>query len=233
MTKEKNAENKKPNFKTISEVLYYIQMNLKAPKNQYSKFGNYYYRSCEDILDGLKQVLPENAYVMLSDEILDVAGTVYVKATAFLCFGDSCISNTAYAREVKEKPKFDASQLTGSASSYARKYALNGLFLIDDVKDADATKDADMQEQKKERQKPPVKKANPLQEQAEKIASQLKASETEDVLQYVWNGFKDDLEKIKAASPDKAYPTLEDIYQKKLNSFMQEAPDEGYIVNDH
>lgn len=226
MTKEKKDEKKQaPEFKTISQVLHYVQMNLKAPKNQYSKFGNYHYRSCEDILDGLKQVLPENAYVTLSDDIADIGGTVYVKATASLCFGDNCISNTAYAREVKEKAKFDASQLTGSASSYARKYALNGLFLIDDVKDADATKDAET-EKPAPKQQPKLKpqnQADPLKAKTLQIAKQLSESTTPETLQYVWDGFtkNGDLDKIKDASPEKAYPYLQEIYASKMAELSQ------------
>lgn len=236
MTKDKKDEKKQATeFKTISQVLHYVQMNLKAPKNQYSKFGNYHYRSCEDILDGLKQVLPENAYVTLSDDIADIGGTVYVKATASLCFGENCISNTAYAREVKEKAKFDASQLTGSASSYARKYALNGLFLIDDVKDADATKDAETekpapkQQPKQDQPKPePQKQDDPLKAKTAQIAKQLSESTTPETLQYVWDGFtkNGDLGKIKDASPDKAYPYLQEIYANKMAELSQ-APMEG------
>ena len=122
----------------ITETLHKIQTSLVAPKNQFNSFGKYKYRSCEDILEGLKKVLKDHkAAVLLEDEIVDVGGRIYVKATATLRAGDESISASAYAREELEKKGMSESQITGSASSYARKYALNGLFAIDDTKDAD------------------------------------------------------------------------------------------------
>ena len=117
-----------------------IQSLLKAPKGQFNKFGNYKYRSCEDILEAAKPVLAEfSMSIVLSDEIVCVADRVYVKATATLCHDDGKIAaqTTAYAREALTKKGMDESQITGSSSSYARKYALNGLLAIDDTKDAD------------------------------------------------------------------------------------------------
>lgn len=140
MTEKKE---KKPEFKNIAEVLHFVQMNLHAPKNQLNKFGGYKYRSCEDILEGLKKVLPEGAYVTVQDDMVMIGNRYYVKAIASLCFGENCLTNTAFAREEESKKGMDASQITGSASSYARKYALNGLFLIDDTKDADAQEPED------------------------------------------------------------------------------------------
>ena len=125
----------------IYEKLSAIQQELIAPKNQFNKFGNYSYRSCEDILEGLKPCLKKvNAAVKISDEIIQIGDRYYIKATANLidCESGESISNTALAREEDSKKGMDASQLTGSTSSYARKYALNGLFCIDDVKDADS-----------------------------------------------------------------------------------------------
>ena len=115
-----------------------IQIELKDPKNQYNSFGEYRYRSCEDILEAVKPLLKEtNSVLLLSDEITEVGERIYVKATATLKDEKDSISVSAFAREVEEKKKLDGSQLTGVASSYARKYALNGLFCIDDTKDAD------------------------------------------------------------------------------------------------
>ena len=125
----------------IYEKLAAIQQELIAPKNQFNKFGNYSYRSCEDILEGLKPCLKKvNAAVKISDEIIQIGDRYYIKATANLidCESGESISNTALAREEDSKKGMDSSQLTGSTSSYARKYALNGLFCIDDVKDADS-----------------------------------------------------------------------------------------------
>lgn len=128
---------------SIIEKLQLIQQELIAPKNQYNSFGKYNYRSCEDILEGLKPCLKKvKAAVTVSDTIEMVGNRYYVKATATLFDSESneSVSNTAYAREDDSKKGMDASQITGSTSSYARKYALNGLFCIDDVKDADSSK---------------------------------------------------------------------------------------------
>lgn len=119
------------------EALIRIQKELKAPKGQFNQFGNYKYRSCEDILEAIKPLLG-GAVLLLSDEIVEVGTRVYVKATATLTEGDKSVSVTAWARESDSRKGMDAAQVTGSASSYARKYALNGLFLCDDVKDADS-----------------------------------------------------------------------------------------------
>ena len=113
-----------------------IQKVLRVPKNQLNKFGNYKYRSCEDILEGVKPHL-DGARIHLSDELVMIGSRYYIKATAMFIDGDVCISTTAYAREEESKKGMDSAQITGTASSYARKYALNGLLLIDDQKDAD------------------------------------------------------------------------------------------------
>lgn len=138
----------------IHEKLATIQQELIAPKNQYNNFGKYNYRSCEDILEGLKPCLKKvKACVTVSDELVQIGERYYIKATATLhdCEGEGCISNTAYARECEKKSGMDESQITGSSSSYARKYALNGLFCIDDVKDADSrdNRQNEAEEQKK------------------------------------------------------------------------------------
>ncbi len=147
--------------KTITEKLVEIQTRLKAPKGQENKFGGYKYRSCEDILEAVKPLLHEYGLALtISDDIVEVGGRIYVKATAALfcmapptetivgpegvltindLIGREIIRTTALAREADSRKGMDDSQITGSASSYARKYALNGLFAIDDTKDADAT----------------------------------------------------------------------------------------------
>lgn len=123
----------------ISKVAQ-IQAKLKAPKGQMNKFGGYKYRSCEDILEAVKPLLGD-LVLTISDDIVAVGDRVYVKATATLSDGEHTMSATAFAREAETKKGMDEAQITGSASSYARKYALNGLFCIDDTKDADATND--------------------------------------------------------------------------------------------
>lgn len=120
----------------LTERLAAIQSKLHAPKNQYNKFGGYNYRSCEDILEAVKPLL--NGLVLtITDEVMEVGGRIYVKATATVTDGADSINATAFAREAETRKGMDESQITGSASSYARKYALNGLLLIDDNKDAD------------------------------------------------------------------------------------------------
>lgn len=121
--------------KKISEV----QATLNAPKNQKNTFGKYNYRSCEDIVQAVKPLLAaRDLYLVMSDEIVCVSDRVYVKSTAIITDGESSITSTGMAREAAQKKGMDDSQITGSTSSYARKYALNGLLAIDDNKDADA-----------------------------------------------------------------------------------------------
>lgn len=134
---------------TFIEKLADVQSRLKAPKGQYNQFGKYKYRSCEDILEAVKPLLREHGLILtLTDEICVKDSHVdpgyaryYVRATAAVTDGERSINAMAYAREDDVKKGMDGSQITGTASSYARKYALNGLFLIDDTKDADATND--------------------------------------------------------------------------------------------
>ncbi len=125
----------------LAEKLLYIQQNLKAPKNQYNKFGNFKYRSCEDILEAVKPLLAETKTVLLISDDIQVKGDrFYVVATAVLMDTESgeTFDNQACARETEDnKAKMDAAQVTGTSSTYARKYALNGLFCINDSKDPD------------------------------------------------------------------------------------------------
>lgn len=126
----------------IYEKLLIIQTKLRAPKNQYNKFGGFHYRNCEDILEAVKPILAKvKAAVIIEDSIELIGGRYYVKATAKLIDTEVAemiaVTNTAYAREDESKKGMDGAQLTGATSSYARKYALNGLFAIDDNKDGD------------------------------------------------------------------------------------------------
>ena len=146
--------------------LIQIQKTLKAPKGQFNKFGNYKYRSCEDILEALKPLLYENkCTLIINDDIVSVGSRVYVKATVILKneSGEE-ISTTAFAREEETKKGMDSSQITGSTSSYARKYALNGMFCIDDTKDSDSYESDKNEKQVKQPTKPtetPQKKSLP------------------------------------------------------------------------
>jgi len=130
--------------KNVRHKLQGIQGLLKAPKGQTNKFGGYKYRSSEDILESVKPLLDQWGVILtVSDEVVEIGGRVYVKATARITDSehDNSVETTAFAREAEVKKGMDDAQITGSASSYARKYALNGLFAIDDTKDADATND--------------------------------------------------------------------------------------------
>lgn len=128
---------------TFQQKIVAIQSMLKAPKGQYNSFGKYNYRSCEDILEGVKPLLSEQELILTIEDSIEMIGDrYYVKATATLSDGTNSISTSAYARESLDKKGMDSSQVTGATSSYARKYALNGLLCIDDTKDADTMNNA-------------------------------------------------------------------------------------------
>lgn len=145
---------------SVYEKLMKVQSELKAPKNQYNSFGRYSYRSCEDILEGAKPVLAKyGAAITIRDDIEIHGDRTYIKATATFYDVETgeTIENTAYAREEAEKKGMDSSQITGATSSYARKYCLNGLLLIDDTRDADtdeAKNEADARAKKQPRKNP-------------------------------------------------------------------------------
>ena len=141
-------------LKNVLGKLLKIQCGLKVPKNKYSEFGNFHFRSCEDILEAAKPICEENGCVItLYDEITQVGDRYYVRATAtiFDIESEESFVTSAWAREEEIKPKLDRSQTTGSASSYARKYALNALLAIDDTADADTLNDAEQKEKQKEK----------------------------------------------------------------------------------
>ena len=137
---------------SVYKKLIEVQTKLKAPKNQYNSFGKYSYRNCEDILEALKPILKEvGATIIISDEVVPVNERYYVKATVKFIDTETgeVVEASANAREEDNKKGMDSSQLTGSTSSYARKYALNGLFAIDDTKDSDFTNTHDKEDKKK------------------------------------------------------------------------------------
>jgi len=141
--------------KSLQECLNYIQVNLKAPKNMHNSFGNYKYRNLEGILEGLKPLLEETGCIITITDSIELLGErYYIVATASLKKGDDVISCEGWARESEDKKGMDLSQITGSTSSYARKYAMNGLFAIDDVQDADSmdNRNTVTEEQKREYQ---------------------------------------------------------------------------------
>lgn len=150
----------------IYEKLMNIQKELKAPKGQYNSFGKYKYRSCEDILESVKPLLEKyKVTIILTDKLEQIGERYYIRAMAILfdTESDNSIENTAYAREEETKKGMDGSQITGTSSSYARKYALNGLLLIDDTKDADTDEFAKENNKGKTKEEPKEKKITPGQ----------------------------------------------------------------------
>lgn len=180
---------------SIYAKLLEIQKELKAPKTQFNKFGNYYYRNCEDILEALKPHLDKNkCALVIKDSIEHIGDRYYIKAVVELIdieTGDK-VESSALAREEEAKKGMDSSQLTGSTSSYARKYALNGMFCIDD------NKDADTQDNAKEEDRP-------------------KESDLDKKFQEYWDSLTDDKRaKIGASYPNKfGKPQLNPTYFKK------------------
>jgi hypothetical protein len=160
-----------------------IQQELKAPKGQFNSFGKYKYRSCEDIVEAVKPILASGGcHLNLSDDVVAVGDRIYIKATASIYKGSELLGqSTAFAREPDDKKGMDASQITGTASSYARKYALNGLLAIDD------TKDADTDEHTAQRNKP-VKagKVDPI------ISQYIHACTNIDELRAVWKSLTEE-----------------------------------------
>ena len=145
----------------IYEKLMNIQKELKAPKSQYNSFGKYKYRSCEDILESVKPLLEKyKVTIILTDKLEQIGERYYIRAMAILfdTESDNSIENTAYAREEETKKGMDGSQITGTSSSYARKYALNGLLLIDDTKDADTDEFTKENNKGKTKEEPKEKK---------------------------------------------------------------------------
>ncbi|MCE0615281.1 ERF family protein [Clostridioides difficile] len=188
-----------------------IQSTLKAPKSQFNSFGKYNYRSCEDILEGLKPILKEEkALVILDDNIVQIGNRFYVEATATLIDAETGekISVKALAREDETKKGMDLAQVTGSVSSYARKYALNGLFCIDDTKDSDATNKHGNEQKKKEVNESELnilyslgesieKDKNRVDSEVYKKFGKLAVDLTKQEYEKVLNGYKSILEKQK------------------------------------
>lgn len=200
----------------VKEKLSALQSELKAPKGQYNSFGKYKYRSCEDILESVKPLLKKyNAVLTISDTLEVIGERYYIKATATLqdVETDGIIENTAYARESAEKKGMDDSQVTGTASSYARKYALNGLFLIDDTKDADTDEYRNQQKSKEERQfDEKVEKSKTAKISAKEVTILKSMMEKKGVTATSYNGKK--LEDLNGDDYMKAIKDLEKIGEK-------------------
>ena len=173
---------------SVSEKLAAVQRELKAPKGQFNSFGKYKYRSCEDILEALKPVLSKNGCaVVLSDSVEQVGDRFYICATATITDYETHeqVHNTAFAREDADKKGMDGSQITGTASSYARKYALNGLFLIDDTKDADTDAYHEQTTGDKHKEEPKIAAATAKANEVKKLLVKISGDKT--IAQQVWN----------------------------------------------
>jgi len=177
-------------------MLEQIQGKLNVPKNQRNNFGGYNYRSCEDIVEAVKPVLAEHKLsLIMTDEIIEVGGRIYVKATASIsdAKGEVKFTASAYAREPQDQKGMNESQITGAASSYARKYALNGLFALDDNKDADTDEHA---------------KQTAVKEDVG-IIKQFKSAKTVNELIALWEKLNDNERKMYASYKDAAKKRLE------------------------
>ena len=182
---------------TFNQKIVAIQSELKAPKNQFNKFGKYKYRSCEDILEGVKPLLKKyNLMQTIEDNIVQIGERYYIAAKVIVIGDGTERSVTAFAREPKSKKGMDESQITGTASSYARKYALNGMWLIDDTKDADT----DEHHKQKERKKPVMNSKNERWEPA--VHSLAKGEVTIDKIKKKFTLSDKDAEKMIAEAKD-------------------------------
>nr|WP_154927743.1 ERF family protein [Pantoea agglomerans] len=173
-----------------------IQRTLEAPKGQYNSFGKYHYRSCEDILEGVKPLL-NGLFLSISDEIVLIGDRYYVKATATITDGETTHTASAMAREAVDKKGMDDAQITGATSSYARKYCLNGLFGIDDSKDAD-TNEHRQQSAPQQQQKPKPKPADILAAFSEAALSKTTPEELKQAFAKAWQMLDGTPEQAKA-----------------------------------
>lgn len=174
-----------------------IQRTLNAPKNQYNNFGKYKYRSCEDILEGVKPLLG-GLFLSISDEIVPIGDRYYVKAIATITDGESSHTATAMAREEESKKGMDAAQVTGATSSYARKYCLNGLFGIDDSKDADTNEHRQLQDSAPAQSKPKPKPADILAAFSEAALNKTNPEELKQSFAKAWQMLDGTPEQAKA-----------------------------------
>ena len=190
----------------IYEKLLKAQVELKAPKGQYNSFGKYKYRSCEDILEALKPVLNKfKLTLFIKDDVIEVNTRNYVKATITLVNiekPDEIIETSALAREEETKKGMDGSQITGASSSYARKYALNGMFMIDDTKDSDSTNTHGKEEHKQDKVQEFLNSREGMIERlnenlsSDKLEKVLKAYKVEEIWQMTDEQLKEACQKI-------------------------------------
>lgn len=206
----------------LHERLLNVQHKLKAPKGQYNKFGNFNYRSAEDILEAVKPLNFENGLTLtISDEIKEVAGRIYVVAVATVTDGTDSISVQALAREPENRKGMDESQITGATSSYARKYALNGLYAIDDNKDSDNENNNNKNEQNKEDDgsKELILLVSKYLEKLESMGVERKV-----VVDYICETYK--VKQILEVAPNKLIGELKKIYLKKKSDIEKQQQEE-------
>lgn len=178
--------------KTINPLAE-IQAKLKAPKGQFNSFGKYHYRSAEDILEAVKKVVnPMGFSIVLSDVVGEIGGRVYVQSIATLYNGELEYQATGFAREEETKKGMDGSQITGAASSYARKYALNGLFAIDDTKDSDATNDHGKSQESKAQSKGSIPAPTQFDIEFKELISDVKGVIAIGELKGIWEKLTDE-----------------------------------------
>lgn len=205
----------------LHERLLNVQHKLKAPKGQYNKFGNFNYRSAEDILEAVKPLNFENGLTLtISDEIKEVSGRIYVVSTATVTDGTDNISVQALAREPENRKGMDESQITGATSSYARKYALNGLYAIDDNKDSD-NENNNKNEQNKEDDgsKELILLVSKYLEKLESMGVERKV-----VVDYICETYK--VKQILEVAPNKLIGELKKIYLKKKSDIEKQQQEE-------
>lgn len=199
--------------KAFYAKLAHIQQHLNAPKNQYNSFGKYRYRSCEDILEGVKPLLGE-LFLSITDEVLHIGDRYYIRATATITDGEHTHTASALARESLDKKGMDDSQITGATSSYARKYCLNGLFGIDDAKDADTDEHKERQCKAVLREKAPVRKPEQiLADFTEAAGNKHSVGELKEAFGKVWKMLVGTAEQAKA----------KDIYEIRKSELELEA----------
>ena len=210
---------------SVYEKLMNIQSELKAPKGQRNSFGNYNYRSCEDILEAVKPLLAKHQAALTISDTIELIGTrFYVKATAKLVdvVDGTMIENTAYARESESKRGMDDSQLTGATSSYARKYCLNCLFAIDD------TKDADTNEYHEQQKKQEAKPAKPAEKPAQTSVNQYVKIENNETYVLTRQGYKKpselNLSTLQQMYNNKLYHEAQFVIQLAINDKEAEQP---------
>jgi hypothetical protein len=170
-----------------------IQAKLKAPKGQFNSFGKYHYRSAEDILEAVKKVVnPLGFAITLTDDLIFAEGRWYIKSVAELTNGKQTFSSIGLAREEETKKGMDGSQITGAASSYARKYALNGLFAIDDTKDSDATNDHGKSQESKPQAKTGMPAPSKFDIEFKELISDVKSVIAIGELKGIWEKLTDE-----------------------------------------